>query len=104
MDIVPAVVDGWLAEAIVKAETTRHQIEQTPSERFGDMSDAVLYRDSGRAENVFDLGSDTDAGVFDELEGFIKDALDQRLVEEFKFRSHVFVRLSFRAHRKIPVP
>ena len=32
---------------------------------------------------------DTHAGVLDELEGFVEDALDQRLVEEFEFGSHV---------------
>jgi hypothetical protein len=76
---------GRFAQTVIEAESARNEVEQAASQDFGDVRDAFFHRDTGGTQQVFDVGGDADAGVFDELEGFVEDALDQRLVEEFEF-------------------
>ena len=90
MNIVATVVHGWFSHAVVEAESARGEIEETTGERFRDVGDAVFHRDAGAAQQVDDVGSDADAGDIDQLKGLVEDAFDERLVEQFKFRSHVF--------------
>src|SRR3954452_2582470 len=77
-----------LAEPVEETESARDEVDQASSECLRDVRDALFDRDAGGAEQVFHVGSDADAGIFDELERFVEDALDQRLVEEFEFGSH----------------
>jgi hypothetical protein len=90
VDGISTIVNGRSAEAVIETESARGEVEQVASQCFGDMGDAVFYRDSGGSKEFFDIWRDTDARVFDELKGFVEDAFDQRLIEEFKFRSHEF--------------
>src|ERR1035437_1251167 len=53
------------------------------------MRHAILHGDAGAAQQVDHIRRDADAGIFDELEGFVEDAFDEWLVEQLEFRSHV---------------
>jgi hypothetical protein len=86
---ISCVVDCWFAEPVVETESARHQVQQASGKRFRDVSDSLFDRDARGAEQAFDTGGDAHPRVFDQLEGFVEDALDQRLVEEFEFGSHV---------------
>ena len=88
VDGVSTIVDGRLAEAVVEAKSARDKIEQIARQGFRDVGNAVFYCDSGGSKEFFDIWRDANARVFDELKGFVEDALDQRLVEEFELRSH----------------
>ena len=86
--MVSAVVHGGAAVAIVEEEFARNGLKRSAGERLGDVGHAVVDRDARGAEQVFHVGCDSDARIFDELEGFGEDAFDQRAVEQFKFWSH----------------
>ncbi len=73
MDVIGSVTYGRLAAAVVEAEAARHQIQQTAGQGFRDVRDAVFDRNAGSAEQVDDVGCDSHAGVFDELEGFAEN-------------------------------
>ena len=79
---------GRFANPVIKAKFARNQIEQPPGQRFGDVRDAFLDRDPGRAQQIFHIRRDAHARIFDELKRFIEDAFDQRFVEQFEFWSH----------------
>ena len=81
MNRISGVVHCGLAKPVIKAETARRKIEQASGKRFRNVSDPLFDRDARGAQQVFDIGGDAHAWVFDELEGFVEDALDQRLVE-----------------------
>ena len=88
MNGICVVVHSRPAEPIVETEAARSEIQQTSREGFRDVGDTLFDRDPGSAQQVLDIRGDTNARVFDELEGFVENSLDQRPVEEFEFGSH----------------
>ena len=86
--MVSAIVHRGAAVAIVEEEFARNGLERSAGQRLGDVGHAVFDRDARAAEQVFHIGCDSDARIFDQLECFGEDAFDQRLVEQFKFWSH----------------
>ena len=89
MDVVSAIVNDGFSTAVVKVEFARDEFEKSAGEGFGDMGDFVFDSDACAAEEIFNIGRDADSGVFDELEGFVEDAFDERSVKELEFRSHI---------------
>src|SRR5262249_51263644 len=78
MDVVSAVMNGWLAQAIIEVEVARHELEQATSESFRDASDSISYRDPCRAQEFFDVRRNPNARVADELESLTENAFHQR--------------------------
>src|SRR3954463_10191374 len=74
-----------LAEPVEETESARNEVDQASSECLGDVRDAFFDGDSCGAKQVFDVRGDTYARVFDELECFVEDALDQRLFNGVEF-------------------
>jgi hypothetical protein len=90
MDVVPTVVDCRAPVAVIEAKTSRNKFEQAASKRLRDVGDAFFHGDAGAPEQVLHIRRDPNAGIFDELEGLVKDAFDEWLIEQFESRSHVF--------------
>ena len=88
VDIVAAIAHGRLATAVVEAKSARREIEQAARQSFGDVCHAVFHGDARAAQEIDDIGSDPNARVFDELEGFAENTFDERIVEQLEFRSH----------------
>ena len=88
LNVVATVTNGRLPAAVVEAEAARGEIEQAAGKRLGDVRDAIFHIDSRAAEQIKNVRCDANAGVFDEVEGFMENAFDEGLVEQLKFWSH----------------
>src|SRR5947207_2700029 len=88
MNVVGAVMHGGVAVAIVQVEFTGDEFELAAGEGLGNVCHAVIDRNACAAQQVFYGERDPHARVFDEFEGFVEDAFDQRVVEQREFRLH----------------
>lgn len=93
MNIVAAIVHGWVAGTIVEKELARSGCEGVPCKRLGNVRDSIFDGGTGGPKSRAASGSPTFyPRIHDEHESLSQNALEQHAVEEFEFWFHGSVR------------